>query len=185
MVRRILLAGPLALVAVALAADRPKDAPVTMKYQVTGLFSKQRVADFREVMKKVEKVELVSVDYDNAEAVFRFVPKAAFPHASRPEHFVEHLNNAVRHASTHMIGVKPVRTAPRDRLKWVEIPVRGCHCKACDLALYEITSQVPGVEQAQASFKEGKARALIDPARTSVEKIGAALKMRGVDVKAP
>jgi cation transport ATPase len=173
------------IVALAFAADRPKDAPVTLKYQVVGLFSKERVADFREAMKKVEKVELVSVDYDNAEAVFRFVPKVAFPHASKPEHYVAHLNNAVRHASTHTIGVKPPRTAPRDKLKWVEIPVSGCHCKACDLALYDITARVEGVEQAQASFKEGKARALIDPTKTDRDKIIAALKKRGVSVKAP
>jgi cation transport ATPase len=172
-------------VVLVLAADKPKDAPVTPKYQVTGLFSKERVADFREAMKKVEKVELVSVDYDNAEAVFRFVPKEAFPHASKPEHYVEHLNNAVRHATTHTIGVKPPRTAPRDKLKWVEVPVSGCHCKACDLALYEITARIEGVEQAQASFKEGKARALIDPTKTDRDKIIAALKKRGVGVKAP
>ena len=80
---------------------------------------------------------------------------------------------------------KPARTAPRDRLKWVEVAVSGCHCKACDLALYEIASRVEGVEQAQASFKEGRLRALIDPTKTGPDKIIAALKKRGVGVKAP
>jgi hypothetical protein len=158
---------------------------VTAKYQVTGLFSKERLADFRAAMKAVPKVEQISVDYDNAEAVFRFMPKEAFPHASKPDHYVEHLNNAVRQASTHTIGIKPARTAPRDRLKWVEVAVSGCHCKACDLALYEIACRVECVEQAQGSFKEGRLRALIDPTKTDRVKLAAALKKRGVGVKDP
>jgi hypothetical protein len=185
MTSRILTALALIPVGVAFAVDKPKDAPVTAKYQVVGLFSKERVADFRKAMKAVGKVELISVDYDNAEATFRFIAKEAFPHASKPEHYVQHLDNAVRNASTHTFSVKPARMAPRDGLKWVEVAVSGCHCKACDLALYEITSRVAGVEQAQASFKAGRVRALIDPAKTDREKLAAALKKRGVDVKGP
>jgi hypothetical protein len=181
---RIVLAA-LLLAAVVCAADKPKDTPVTARYQVIGLFSKERVVDFREAMKAVPKVELVSVDYDKAEAVFRFVPKEAFPHASKPEHYVEHLDNTVRHASTHTIGIKPTRKSPRDRLKWVEVAVSGCYCRACDLALYEITSRVEGVEQAQGTFKEGQVRALIDPTKTDCGKVAAALKKRGVGVKEP
>lgn len=165
------------------AADKGKPAPVTMKFQVDGLFRKDCIADLRQAMKKIEKVELVSLDYDNAEATFRFVPKEAFPHAGKPEQYVEHFNNILRHASGHTIGVKPPRATPRDRLKWVEIPVAGCHCKACDLGAYWIVTRLPGVEQGQACFQEGRVRALIDPTRISVEKIRAELKRREVDVK--
>lgn len=42
-----------------------------------------------------------------------------------------------------------------------------------------------GVEQATASFKEGKITALIDPAKTGREKLEGVLKERGVTIAAP
>ncbi len=173
----------LALAASAFAAD--KDARVTAKYRVTGLFCKERVADLREAMKAVEKVVLVSVDYDTAEAVFRYAPKEAFPGASKPEQILQQLDNKVRHATSHTFGVTAPLTTPRGRLTWVEIPAAGCDCKACSLAAYEAVYKLEGVEQARASFREGRVSVLIDPTKTDRGKLAAALKKRGVAVKIP
>jgi copper chaperone CopZ len=157
-------------------------AEVTAKYQVTGLFCKERVADLREAVEKIEGVKLVSVDYDNAEATFRYDPKEAFPGA-KPEDVIKRLDDKVRSASGHTFGVRPLRKTARDTLKLVTIKVAGCDCKACSLAAYEAVYQLPGVEQATASFRDGRVTALIDPAKTDRGKLKVALQKRGVTVK--
>ncbi len=157
-------------------------AEVTARYQVTGLFCKERVADLKEAVEKVPGVKLARVDYENAEAAFRYDPKEAFPGA-RPEDVVKRLDDKVRAASNHTFGVRPLRKAPRDKLKLVEIKVAGCDCKACSLAAYEAVYRLEGVEQATASFREGRVTALIDPAKTDRAKLKVALLKRGVTVK--
>ena len=77
-------------------------------------------------------------------------------------------------------GLKPPSSTPKNQLKRVEIPVLGLDCKACCLAAYEIVARLDGVEQATASFKEGRISALIDPKRIQITQIEAALKERGV-----
>jgi cation transport ATPase len=172
----------LAAVAAALPAQDDK-APRKATYRVTGMFRPDREADFKEAMKDVADVKLVSVDYKNAEATFEFAPAKAFPGANKPEQFVEQLDSKVRHASNHTFGVRAMRATPREKLKLVEVRVAGCHCKACDLAAYEIVARMPGVEQATASFAAGRVTALIDPAKTDRAKLIEALKAREVDVK--
>ena len=172
----------LAVLAVALPAQDVKSSRKAT-YRVTGMFRPDREADFREAMKEVPDIKLVSVDYKNAEATFEFVAAKAFPGANKPEQVVEQLDNKVRQASTHTFGIRALRTTPRAKLKLVEIRVAGCRCKACDLAAYEIVAGLPGVEQATASFAEGRVTALIDPAKTDRGKLIEALKGREVDVK--
>jgi copper chaperone CopZ len=171
-----------AVLFLALGGASARGAEVTVKYQVTGLFCKERVADLREAVEKIDNVKLVSVDYDNAEATFKYDPKEAFPGA-KPEDVVKRLDDKVRSASVHTFGVRPVRTIARDKLKLVTIKVAGCDCKACSLAAYEAVYQLPGVEQATASFREGRVTALIDPAKTDRGKLKVALQTRGVTVK--
>ena len=172
----------LAVCAAALPAQDNKS-PRKATYRVTGMFRPDRKADLEEAMKEVPDVKLVSVDYKNAEATFEFVPAKAFPGANKPEQVVQQLDNKVRQASNHTFGVGALLTTPREKLKLVEIRVAGCHCKACDLAAYEIVAQLPGVEQATASFAAGRVTALIDPAKTDRAKLIEALKAREVDVK--
>jgi copper chaperone CopZ len=167
---------------VALGGGSASAGEVTASYQVTGLFCKERVADLKEVVGKIPGVKLVSVEYDSAEATFRYDPKEAFPGA-KPEDVVKHLDNKVRQTSTHTFGVRPLSKTARDKLKLVEIKVAGCDCKACSLAAYEAVYQLEGVERATASFREGRVTALIDPARTDRAKLKAALQRRGVTVK--
>ena len=74
------------------------------------------------------------------------------------------------------------RTTARDKLQTVVIPAAGLDCKACCLAAYEGISGIDGVEQATASFKEGKITALIDPTKTDKAKLEEALRKKGVTV---
>jgi copper chaperone CopZ len=66
----------------------------------------------------------------------------------------------------------------------VEIPIVGLDCKACSLAVYEILFRLKGVEQATASFKAGKATALIDPKQIDRAELEMALRQRGVQLSA-
>src|SRR4051794_10029699 len=100
-------------VAAPVAAQDGK-APQKAKYQVTGLFRPDRAADFREAMKDVPDVKLVSLDYRNAEATFEFVPAKAFPGANKPEQVLQQLDNKVRQASHHTFGIRP-RAVAREK----------------------------------------------------------------------
>ena len=159
-------------------------APLTIKVRVTGLFSPDREADLRAILKQWPDCTLTSLDFDRAEAVFRFDPAQLFPQ-TKPEQIIARLDEKLRAASNSTFGVKPPSTTPRDKLKRIEIPVAGLDCKACCLAAYEIVANIDGVEQATASFKEGRITALIDPQRTDRAKIEAVLKQRGVTLAQP
>ena len=155
-----------------------------VRHQITGLFCPEREQDLRDVfVRKLPQFKLVNVDYDSAEAAFDYDPTKTFPGA-KPEQFVERFDNELRNASRHTFGAKPLRTIPKDKLKLVEFLIVGLDCKACSLAVYESIYRLKGVEQATASFKEGKATALIDPEKIDRVEIEMALKQRGVQLKA-
>jgi copper chaperone CopZ len=172
------------LTALGAAADDKPAPPGQVKHQITGLFMKEREQDLREAVEKMPQVKLVSVDFANAEATFEYDPAKAFPGA-KPAQVPERLDNLLKSASNHTFGVKPLRSAPLDRLREVEIPVAGLDCKACCLAAYEAIYTLEGVEKATASFREGRVTALIDPEKTDRAKLEDALKKRGVQLKAP
>ena len=168
------------LAAGAVAAQSPlplSEGPYT--YRVLGLFSKDREADLRASFELLPEFKLSKVDFDYAEITVAFAPAKLFP-GQKAERVAELVNDRLRQASHHTFGVKPRSTAARDKLQRVEIPAGGLDCKACCLAAYEIVAQIDGVEQATASFKEGKVTALIDPARTDRAKLEETLRKRGV-----
>lgn len=72
----------------------------TVKHQVTGLFMKEREKDFRDVVEQIPQIKLVSIDFDNAEAVFEYDAAKAFPGA-KPAQVIERLDNLLKHASRH------------------------------------------------------------------------------------
>ena len=165
------------------ADDKPAE-PKAIKHQITGLFCPEREKDLRDLVEqKLSKFKLLSIDYQNAEATFEYDPAKTFPGA-KPEQIVERFDNELRNASRHTFGAKPLRTIPQDKLKQIEIPIVGLDCKACSLAVYESLYRLKGVELATASFKEGKATALIDPEKIDRVEIEMALKSRGVQLKA-
>jgi copper chaperone CopZ len=154
------------------------------KHRVTGLFSREREADLREVVKRMPEVEVLAIDFDSAEVTFSYDPAKLFPKMKEKD-YLERFDNLLRAASTHTFGVRPLSATPKDKLARVEIAVVGLDCKACSLAAYESISKIDGVEQATASFKEGLVTALIDPEKTTRAALVEALKKRQVTLKAP
>lgn len=156
--------------------------PPTLTLRVTGLFSKDREADLRELFKERPEIQIQSIDFDHAEVALKFDPEKLFPKA-KPADVIARLDEKLKNASHHTFGVRAVATVPRDKLTRVKIPVAGLDCKACALATYEALAKLDGVEQATASYKDGLVTALIDPAKTDRTKLEEALKQRNVTLK--
>lgn len=153
-----------------------------LKVRVTGLFSRDREKDLREVFNEWPEVKLGEINFDHAEVELSFEAGKLFPRL-KPDEVIARLDERVRNLSNHTFGVKTVSTVPKEKFKRIEIPVAGLDCKACCLAAYEIVAKIDGVEQATASFKEGRITAIIDPVKTDKSKLEAALKQRGVTLR--
>ena len=166
------------------ADDKPAAKPEQITYTVLGLFSTDREADLRAAFRELPEFKLVGVSFDEGEITVEFAPGKLFP-GQKPERVTELVNDKVRSVTHSTFGVKPRRTVPRDRLQQVLIPVAGLDCKACCLAAYEIVAKIDGVEQATASFKDGRVTALIDPSKTDRAGLEDALRKRGVQVTRP
>src|SRR5687768_12261731 len=130
-------------------------APETVRYQVTGLFMKEREAGLQALVAKITDTKFVRVDFENGDCYFEYDAAVAFAKV-KPDQIGQRLDSLVKSASSNTFGIKPVRTVPRDQLKLIEIPVAGLDCKACSLAAYEAVFRLEGVEQAMASFREGR-----------------------------
>lgn len=166
-------------------ADDKSPEPASIKHRVTGLFSPDREDDLREILKdKLPDVKLISLDFPTSEAAFTYDAAKVFPGA-KPEQIPERFDNLLRSVSSSTFGIAPLCMTPKDKLTRIEIPVIGLDCKACCLAAYEAIYKLDGVEQATASFKEGKVTALIDPEKTSRTKLDEALKNKRVELRAP
>jgi copper chaperone CopZ len=171
--------------AVAVVAAEPKPAqPQAVTHRITGLFWPDREADLRVTLEKLPGVELVSVDFDYAEATFRYDPAVAFA-GTKLDDIAKRFDEKIRAASNGTFGVKPLSGTPHDKLTRVEIPVVGLDCRACSLAAYEAVAKLDGVEQATANFREGRVTALIDPTKTDRAKLETALKEKRIEVKQP
>lgn len=157
-------------------------APENVTHRVTGLFSREREPQLREAAKRMEEVQVVSVDFERGLAVFAYDPAKLFKGVKEKD-YVQRFDQLLRQASSHTFGARPIGEVPWEKLARVEIPVAVLDCQGCELSAYEAIARIDGVEQATASSKEGKITALIDPARTSREALVDALKKRSVTVK--
>ena len=166
----------------AFAAEPIPSKEQTVTHRITGLFSTNRIAAFRAALEKLPEIKLVSLDFDHAEAIFTYDPAKAFP-GTKPADIVKRLDEKLRAASNHTIGVQPLVRTPKSELTRIEIPVAGLDCQACCLAAYEIVYKIQGVAQATASFKDHRLTALIDPKQTSQAAIETALKKREVTIR--
>ncbi len=156
-----------------------EEAPV-QAFRVTGLFDAEREAELRVTLEKLPGVELVRVDFDHAEATFRYDP-AIFPR-TKPADLPKRFNGLLGSASNGTFGVKPRTATPREKLTRLEIPIAGLDCRACCFAAYEAVAKLDGVEQATASFRDGRLSALIDPVKTNRAALEAALRKKRVEV---
>ena len=172
----------LSLVALPCVAEDKVVERQPVQHRVTGLFSPDRENDLREVLKTLLDVKLVSVDYKTSEATFLYDADKLLSRP-KPEEIPERLDNLLRSASQSTFGIRPLCLIPKDKLKWIEIPVAGLDCKACCLAAYESVYKIDGVEQATASFKDGLVTAFVNPEKTNRAALEAALKARGVTLK--
>jgi hypothetical protein len=163
------------------AAEEPSK-PSVVRHQVTGLFSKEREEDLRKVIAMLPEFKLASIDFDSAEIALEYDAAKVFSGAS-PEQIVERLDGMMRNASRNTFGVKPLTTIPREKLHRVEIGVVGLDCKACCLGAYEAIYRIEGVEQATASFRDGRVTAWIDPAKTDRAALEKALVQRNVELR--
>jgi len=157
-------------------------APETVTHRVTGLFSREREAALREAVKKIPDLALESIDFDKSEVKFSYDPAVFFKGVKEKDQ-VERFNNLLRQASSHTLGIRARGDVAWDKLTLVEIPVAGLDCRACELAAYESISRIDGVEQATASFKEGRVTARIDASKTNRDAVIAGLKNRHVTIK--
>ena len=164
------------------AKPEPKAERIT--YRVIGLFSPDREKALRAGFEELADFKLIAVNFEDAEITIEFAPAKLWP-GQKPERVTELVNDRVRGATNHTLGVKPRRTVTGDKLQSVVIPVAGCDCQACCLAAYEAVANVDGVYQATASFKDGRVTARIDPAKTDKAKLEDALRKKGVDVVKP
>jgi copper chaperone CopZ len=170
------------LCAAAILALLPAAEVEQVKHRITGLFDHERENDLREAVKRMPTVTLVSIDFDSAEATFEYDAAKLFKD-SKPKDYLDRFDNLLKSASSHTFGARPLCTTPKEKLTRIEIPVLGNDCRGCCLAAYESISKIDGVEQATASFKDGKVTALIDPAKTSRAALEEALKKRNVVLK--
>ncbi len=155
-----------------------------MAVRITGLFSPDRAKELREIVSTWPGITLSKLDFDRAEAIFTW-DNTKFFSKLQPAQIVARLDDTLRSDSSHTFGVKPASTTPGEQLFKIDIPVVGLDCKACCLAAYEIVARIDGVEQATASFKDGRITARIDSKRTSKSALEAALKERGVTLRNP
>jgi len=146
---------------------------------LTALKSDLANPDLRETVEKIPEVQLLAIDFKNAEITVEYVPSKVFPGA-KPNQVIERFDNMVRSASSSTFGIKPLPEMPMEKLKRVEVPVEGLDCKACTLAAYEAAYKLEGVEQAFARFCDGKVAALIQPDKIDRAKLEDALTKRGV-----
>jgi hypothetical protein len=178
-----------AIIAVLLAAtaahgaDEAKPQMQQVKLRVTGMFSPDRQEDLRNAAKELTDVTLDSIDYENGEATFSYDAGKRFKN-KKPEQIEKEIDNLVRHASNQTFGVRALCATPKDKLTRVEIPVR-LDCKGCSFGAYLAINTIDGVEQANASFKEGRVTAMIDVSKTNRAALVDALKKRSVKVNEP
>jgi copper chaperone CopZ len=152
----------------------------TIKLQVIGLFVSDRIDSLREIMKQIPEAEIQTVDFDLAEATVRYATDSDMFRNAEPEQITERLNNRVRQISSGLFSLKAVSSVPREKLRCIEIRIKGLDCKACSLAVHDIVANIEGVQHATASFRKGLATAWIDPSKTNRKVIEETLKQRRV-----
>lgn len=154
----------------------------TFNVQVTGLFVRDRVDAFLDLLKKVPEVRLQNLDFDKSEARFAYDPECDLFRNAQPAQVIERCHNRIQQLSRSTLGVRAVSSLPREQWQRLELQIAGLDCMACSYAAYDVILRIEGVEQAMASFRDGKATAWYNPSVTDRDRIIAAMKQRQVVV---
>lgn len=145
----------------------------TITHRVTGLSCPEREADLREAVAENPEVKLLGIDFARAEASFAYDPKIITTEQVR------------QLLGARGFGFKTTPPIPADQLTRLEIGILGLDCKGCSLGAYNVVMKIDGVEQATASFKEGRIVAQIDANKTNRAAVEDALKKARVELTAP
>ncbi len=156
----------------------------TSTYRVLGLCSPDRQEDLRQLMSTAPDVQLVSLDYDKAEAVLRYdvakiLPAAKKPKDLTPEKITKALNELIRVKGKNTFSFVEPSTLPADKLTRLDIPVGILDCKACRYTAYAALAKIEGVERASVSAESHTITAWIDAAKTNRAALEEALKKAG------
>lgn len=169
----------------------------TSTHRIIGLCSPERQDDFREVMSSVPIVQLLSLDYDKAEAVFRYdvaelLPAVGKKPADRsPEKITNALNELIRakgkgkSRSKSTFSFTAPSTLPADQLTRLDLKVGLLDCKGCRYTAYIAVAKIEGVERAAVNSETQTLTAWIDPAKTSRAALEDALKKAQVVLPVP
>ncbi|MCA9059688.1 MAG: DUF1585 domain-containing protein, partial [Planctomycetaceae bacterium] len=151
--------------------------------RVTGLFAEERAGAFRSAVDQVPAARLLKLNPAEAAAVIEVdLTRDPFRGANE-EQTVERLNQQLRQASNHTLGVRRPGERPFAELRRLELNVSGLDCAACCLAAHEILTRQDGVEQAEVSFRDSRAIVWYDTDLVSPEQLVEELTKRGVPVK--
>lgn len=158
-----------------------------IRLRVIGLCSPDREADLRQILGTIPDLQLESLDYDNAEASFRYDVAKVFTNFNpkkppTPEQIVARLDDLLRNPSQGTFGVAPLSTVPKDKLTLVEIKIGILDCRACRFAAYQAVAKKDGVERATVNSEKGIVTAWIDPSKTDRPALEEALKKARVEV---
>lgn len=63
------------------------------------------------------------------------------------------------------------------------IPIKGMHCKSCELLIEENLKQVPGVKKVESGYVSGRAKIWYENARPSLNAISKAVENAGYTVE--
>jgi hypothetical protein len=149
-------------------------------HTIVGLFSPDREQDLRDLLADLPDLHLVSIDYENARATFRYDVAALLPNYNpkkppTPAEIEQRLSHLLTEVSSGTFSIKLTPEVPKDKLTKIEMAVGMLDCKGCRYAMYLTVTRVPGVEQAMVG-KDNLVTAWIDPTRTDRTAVENAVK---------
>ena len=170
-----------------LSARSLQAAEETSKHRIFGLFQPDRQEDLKELVKTLPDLQLVSVDFDNAEATFKYdVAKLIQNHDPKkpptPEAISKRINDLLNNTSHGTFSLNLTAPAPKDKLKSEEIPIGILDCKGCRYGAYLAVAKAEGVDHATVLPEKAFVTVWIDPAKTNRAALEATLKKAGVEM---
>lgn len=155
----------------------------TIRVQVHGLFIPEQLEVFRVRMQQMNQAGLESVDFDTAEAAIQISVDGDLFRNTNDEQAIQRLNERMQHVSRGLFAIKPLSPIPASERQAIDFQIVGLDCKACSLAVHDILNRQEGVIHAKASFRDGIARAWIDPSKTDRAKVLDGMKKAGITVR--